>query len=313
MSRQNPAETAHTDPEDPRHTPRADPDARPGAQHADGGPGAVPLVAQPEHGTRSAANRGPGGTRPRPTPAEHDTHLPAVPANGGPATRADHHTRPPGHAALPGRPVAHTEHHRAVHHPEDQLERFSTAGLPWYGLDAGWQGPRALGLISTGPDGLVEFGTLRHGDPAAGRPDSDAQRRAVTALTMARLGRRPLTKPDGSPAGLVEAMSVGTAAALAGVGLVEDNWPWELDPSVRQHWLEQQREIAYTLSETLGAEAWQTLTLPVGDQQQVFHYRESTYGWVMAGARPDCFLAAYGRGVSAYSLAFVRVDPAFYV
>ena len=35
-------------------------------------------------------------------------------------------------------------------------------------------------------------------------------------------------------------------------------------------------------------------------------------GWVMAAARPECFIAAFGRGVSAYSLAFVRVDPAFY-
>ena len=193
------------------------------------------------------------------------------------------------------------------------LSPFAQADLPWYGLDAGWQGRRTLGSVSTGPDGMVEFGTLRHGDEAAVRPDSRAQRRSVTVLTMARLGRRPLYKPDGTPAGSVEAMTVGSAAALAGVGLVEDNWPWQLDAAMRQQWLDQQRELAYVVAETLAGAPWQSLTLPVGEQQQAFHYRESPYGWVMAGARQDCFLAAYGRGVSAYSLAFVRADPALYV
>jgi hypothetical protein len=194
----------------------------------------------------------------------------------------------------------------------DAPDTFARAGLPWYGLDAGWQGPRSLGAVCTGPDGLVEFGTLRHGDLGALRPDAQAQRRSVTVLTMARLGRRPLYKPDGSVAGSVEAMTASAAAALAGVGLVDDNWPWHLDATTRQYWVDQQRDMAYTVAETLGAEPWQPLTLLVGEQQQEFHYRESLYGWVMAAARPDCFLAAYGRGVSAYSLAFVRVDPALY-
>ncbi|HEX4787440.1 MAG TPA: hypothetical protein VH372_03185 [Actinospica sp.] len=189
---------------------------------------------------------------------------------------------------------------------------FTQADLPWYGLDAGWQGRRALGTVSTGPDGLAEFGTLRHGDPAPTRPNAEVQRRYVAVLTMARLDRRPRYKPDGSGAGAVEAMTASAAAALAGVGLVEDNWPWQLGASMRQTWLDQQRELAYVLSDRLGADPWHTLTLPVGEQQQPFHYRESPYGWVMAAARPDCFLAAYGKGVSAYSLAFVRVDPELY-
>jgi hypothetical protein len=301
MSRQDPADTAHTEPEDPRGTPQAAAEARPAPpQPKNGGSGVRAHPAQIEAAQTGAAQTEHGG---HPAPS------------GGPAVRAEHEhrRRPPGHPAEPGHPTAHAEHRGHPRGPQNQLAHFAAAGLPWYGLDAGWQGARDLGAVSTGPDGLVEFGTLRHGDPAASRPDSQAQRRAVTVLTMARLGRRPLYKPGGGHAGAVEALSVGTAAALAGVGLVEDNWPWELDANVRQHWLDQQREIAYTLSETLGAEAWQTLTLPVGDQQQTFHYRESTYGWVMAAARPECFLAAYGRGVSAYSLAFVRVDPGFYV
>lgn len=201
---------------------------------------------------------------------------------------------------------------RGVPETDSALDSFTRADLPWYGLDAGWQGSRNLGVVSTGPDGLVEFGTLRHGDAGPARPDAQAQRRSVTVLTMARLGRRPLRKPDGGDAGSVEAMTAGVAAALAGVGLVEDNWPWHLEAGMRQHWLDQQRELAYELGETLGAQPWHPLTLLVGEQQQAFQYRESPYGWVLAAARPDCFLAAYGRGVSAYSLAFVRVDPALY-
>lgn len=196
--------------------------------------------------------------------------------------------------------------------PADALDGFLRAGLPWYGLDAGWQGPRGLGAVSTGPDGVVEFGTLRHGDPPATRPDARAQRRCVTVLTMARLERRQLARSDGQPAGFVEAMTVNAAAALAGVGLVEDNWPWELPPSVRQQWLDQQRDLAYVVSDVLTGEPWRPLALPVGREQRSFHYRESPYGWVLAGSLPDCFLAAYGRGVSAYSLAFVRVDPRHY-
>jgi hypothetical protein len=208
--------------------------------------------------------------------------------------------------------LAHGAPGRLSDQPADVLTAFTEADLPWYGLDAGWQGARALGMVSTGPDGLAEFGTLRHGDPAATRPDARAQRRSVTVLTMARLGRRPLARPDGRAAGSVEAMNVSAAAALAGVGLVEDNWPWDLDTQLRQQWLDQQRELAYVVAETLAGEPWQPLTLLVGQQQQAFHYRESPYGWVMAASRPDCLLAAYGRGVSAYSLAMVRVDPKLY-
>ena len=129
---------------------------------------------------------------------------------------------------------------------------------------------------------------------------------------MARLGRRPLFKPDGQPAGSVEAMTVGAAAALAGVGLVEDNWPWDLDPSVRQQWLDQQRELAYVVSEVLAGEPWQpprsrsaaaaALPLPrvpvrLGD-----------------GRGADRLLPGRVRTRhSAYSLAFVRVDPKLYV
>jgi hypothetical protein len=192
--------------------------------------------------------------------------------------------------------------------PSDGHAAFRAAQLPWYGLDAGWRGARRLGALCTDIDGTVQYGTLLHGDAPAGRPGGDPQRRAVTVVTMAPLPRRPSLRPDGTARGFVEASTVASAAAVAGIGLVEDQWPWHLDVSVREHWMDQQRELAAQVAERLGDLPWRLLTLTVDLLPQVFHYRESEYGWVLATATQHCFLAAYGRGVSAYSLAFTQAS-----
>jgi len=189
---------------------------------------------------------------------------------------------------------------------------FRAAQLPWYGLDAGWRGERRLGALSADADGTVQYGTLLHGDPASGRPGGDPQRRAVTVVTMAPLPRRPAVRPDGTTRGFVEASTVATVAAVAGLGLVDEQWPWHLDVAVRQDWIDQQRELAGQVADRLGDLPWRLLTLTVDLMPQVFHYRESAYGWVLATATQHCLLGAYGRGVSAYSLAFTRVNLADY-
>lgn len=185
---------------------------------------------------------------------------------------------------------------------------FRAAQLPWYGLDAGWRGERRLGALCIDIDGTVQYGTLLHGDAPTGRPGGDPQRRAVTVVTMAPLARRPSLRPDGSARGFVEASTVASAAAVAGIGLVEDQWPWHLEVSVRERWMDQQRDLAAQVAERLGDLPWRLLTLTVDLLPQVFHYRESEYGWVLATATQHCFLAAYGRGVSAYSLAFTQAS-----
>jgi hypothetical protein len=38
-----------------------------------------------------------------------------------------------------------------------------------------------------------------------------------------------------------------------------------------------------------------------------FHYRESEYGWVLAGSARGVHLGAYGRGMSAYGLGLAAV------
>lgn len=185
---------------------------------------------------------------------------------------------------------------------------FRSARLPWYGLDPGWRGERRLGTLCVHTDDTVQYGTLLHGDPPAVRPGGDPQRRAVTVVTMAPLPRRPVLRADGAERGFVEASTVSSVAAVAGIGLVEEQWPWHLDAMVRQQWMDQQRELAVQVADRLGDLPWRLLILSVDLLPQVFHYRESEYGWVLATATKHCFLAAYGRGVSAYSLAFAQVD-----
>jgi hypothetical protein len=211
--------------------------------------------------------------------------------------------------------------------PRSVDEVFLSAALPWYGLDAQWRGPRQLGSVSTGPDGAVEYGLLGHGDAPSGRPATreDPPRKSAAVLTMALLPRRPVPRPDGVAGVFLEATGVGTAAAVAGLRLVEEQWPWQLDPVIRQDWLHQQRDLACEVAERLGEPPWRLLTLPLDGAPHVFHYRESQYGWVLAATAPlratqqgtaatrDFLIAAYGRGVSAYALGLARADLARYL
>lgn len=214
-------------------------------------------------------------------------------------------------------PVSPASAGQAAHAAGDEAG-FREAGLPWYGLDEGWTRERRLGALCRGADGLVEYGSLEHGDPPAGRPGLDAYRKAVTVVTMARLPRRPVLRPDGRPGGFLEATDAAAVAAVAGLGLVAEQWPWKLQVGLRQDWLYQQRELACSSAEQLGGEPWRMLTLPLGGAPHVFHYRECDYGWVLVAPGPvesggvSCFLAAFGHGVSAYPLVLAQADLSDY-
>jgi hypothetical protein len=212
--------------------------------------------------------------------------------------------------------------------PRSADEVFLSAALPWYGLDDQWRGPRQLGSVSTGSDGCVEYGLLGHGEPPSGRPtlEEGSARKSAAVLTMALLPRRTEQRPDGAAGASLEATSVETAAAVAGLRLVEEQWPRQLDPAVRHEWLLQQRDLACEVAERLGDPPWRLLTLPLDGAPHVFHYRESQYGWVLAATAPlrvparpgasavgDFLVAAYGRGVSAYGLGLARADLARYL
>ncbi|WP_443072349.1 hypothetical protein [Streptomyces sp. RPT161] len=189
------------------------------------------------------------------------------------------------------------------------VDGYLLASFPWYGLDQAFAGPRWLMQVGTSADGTVEHGALGHGDmptlksslPMAD-PAPDAQRFAVVVT----LAHRPLRRSaDGT--GVLEATSVNSAAWLAGSGLLSYTWPHRMERSLRQDWLEQQTAIAWELADDLAGSAWSTLTLPVDGVPTPFHYRESEYGWVLAGSASTAHIGAYGRGMSAYGLAFAVV------
>ncbi|WP_432161213.1 hypothetical protein [Streptomyces sp. NRRL F-5630] len=184
---------------------------------------------------------------------------------------------------------------------------YRRAAFPWYGLDAAYTGPRWLMQAAVAADGAVEHGSLGHGEEPSVRTEggADKERFAAVVTVAAHEGRRTA---DGT--GMLEATTVSSAAWLAGAGLLTVTWPGQIDHTLRDDWLEQQTEAAWELADDLAGEAWSSLTLPVDGRPTPFHYRESEYGWVLAGTAGDSgvHLGAYGRGMSAYGLAFSRVE-----
>ena len=68
---------------------------------------------------------------------------------------------------------------------------------------------------------------------------------------------------------------------------------------------QQLEPAAWDLADDLGGPGWSSLSLPVDGVPAPFHYRESEYGWVVAGSTSEgVHLGAYGHGMSAYGLGF---------
>lgn len=184
---------------------------------------------------------------------------------------------------------------------------YRRADFPWYGLDEAYTGPRWLMQAAIAGDGAVEHGSLGHGEEPSVRtePGADKERFVAVVTVAAHPGRRTA---DGT--GVLEATTVSSAAWLAGAGLLTVTWPGRIDHTLRDDWLDQQTEAAWELADDLGGEDWTSLTLPVDGEATPFHYRESEYGWVLAGTAESggVHLGAYGRGMSAYGLAFRKVE-----
>ena len=193
---------------------------------------------------------------------------------------------------------------------------YLRADFPWYSLDDGWTGPRWLTPVASDPDGRVHYGSIGHGDqPTRGyvprgssvgstdAADAVDDRRFAVVVTVAGRPARRL----GNGTGMLEATSVSSAAWLAGSGLLAATDQAPLGREMRQTWLDQQSNLAWELADDLGGPGWSALTLPVNGTPQPFRYRESEYGWVLAGDAPGVHLGGYGRGVSAYALGFTTV------
>ncbi|MCF1598219.1 hypothetical protein [Streptomyces muensis] len=185
------------------------------------------------------------------------------------------------------------------------VDGYLLAPFPWYGLDEAFTGPRWLMQVGMAADGTVEHGSTGHGDEPSVRNEAteDREKFAVVVTVAAHPSRR---SADGT--GLLEATSVSSAAWLAGVGLLSFTWPGQMDHTLRDDWLEQQTETAWALADDLDGSDWSTLSLPVDGVPTPFHYRESEFGWVLAGSTQEgVHVGAYGRGMSAYGLGFAMI------
>lgn len=186
-----------------------------------------------------------------------------------------------------------------------ETEGFLRAPFAWYGLDEAFTGPRRLMQIGTAADGTVQYGSMGHGDEPSIKSETggaEKERFAVVVTVAANPVRR-----TGDGTGVLEATTVSSAAWLAGSGLLAHTWPANLDHTRRDNWLDQQTETAFELADDLEGPAWTTLSLPVDGVPVPFHYRESEFGWVLAGSATGVHIGAYGRGMSAYGLGFAAV------
>ncbi|MEV6110604.1 hypothetical protein AB0M28_38780, partial [Streptomyces sp. NPDC051940] len=185
---------------------------------------------------------------------------------------------------------------------ERVVDEFLRASFPWYGLDQAFSGPRWLLRTGAGADGQIEHGSTGHGDTPSYLAEAGLKDHRFTVVVT--VASRPVRRSaDGT--GVLDATSVSSAAWLAGSGLLSCTWPAQMERAMREDWLAQQTGVAWELADDLQGPGWSTLTLPVDGEPVPFHYRESEYGWVLAGATGNTVhLGAYGRGMSAYGLAF---------
>ncbi|MFD7231718.1 hypothetical protein [Streptomyces sp. NPDC059881] len=187
------------------------------------------------------------------------------------------------------------------------VDGYLRAPFPWYGLDEAFTGQRWLMQVGTDADGSVQHGSMGHGDEPSIKSDAagaEKERFAVVVTVAASPVRR-----SGDGTGVLDATTVSSAAWLAGSGLLAYTWPAQLDHSLRDDWLAQQTETAFELADDLDGSAWSELSLPVDGVPMPFHYRESEFGWVLAGSAGNgVHIGAYGRGMSAYGLGFAVVQ-----
>jgi hypothetical protein len=232
---------------------------------------------------------------------------------GGGPLRTDENEEASGHMETTSQAVAQspgTEGGGQFPSARRTVDGYLLAPFPWYGLDEAFTGPRWLMQVGTAADGAVEHGSIGHGDEpsvknefASGSGEEPREKFAVVVTVAASPVRR---SADGT--GLLEATSVSSAAWLAGVGLLSFTWPGQMDHSLRDDWLEQQTETAWALADDLPGSEWSTLSLPVDGVPTPFHYRESEFGWVLAGSTDEgVHVGAYGRGMSAYGLGFAKI------
>lgn len=187
------------------------------------------------------------------------------------------------------------------------VDGYLHAPFPWYGLDGAFTGPRWLMQVGTAADGSVQHGSMGHGDEPSIKSEATGGERERFAVVVT-VASSPVRR-TGDGTGVLDATTASSAAWLAGSGLLAGTWPPQLDHSLRDDWLDQQTETAFELAHDLAGAPWSELSLPVDGVPMPFHYRESEFGWVLAGSTGNgVHIGAYGRGMSAYGLGFSVVQ-----
>ncbi|MGC5346120.1 hypothetical protein ACPXCE_05135 [Streptomyces sp. DT24] len=182
------------------------------------------------------------------------------------------------------------------------VDGYLRAAFPWYGLDEAFTGARWLMQVGTTADGTVRHGAVGHGDEPSVHADMGIEKERFAVVVT--VGNSPV-RHSGDGTGVLEATTASSAAWLAGSGLLSYTWPPQLDHVLRDEWVDQQTETAFALADDLEGPVWSALSLPVDGVPMPFRYRETEFGWVLAGsARDGVHIGAYGRGMSAYGLAF---------
>ncbi|GGY77449.1 hypothetical protein [Streptomyces nitrosporeus] len=185
------------------------------------------------------------------------------------------------------------------------VDGYLKAPFPWYGLDDAFTGERWLMQVTADAEGVVQHGCTGHGEEPVLRFGENAEKARFAVVVT--VGAGPL-RHSGDGTGVLEAVTASSAALLAGSGLLTRTWPAQMDHVLRSEWLSQQTETAFALADELGQAPWSSLSLPVDGVPVDFHYRESEFGWVLAGSAPDgVHIGAYGRGLSAYGLGFAVI------
>ncbi|MFE7773865.1 hypothetical protein ACFU5O_08190 [Streptomyces sp. NPDC057445] len=188
------------------------------------------------------------------------------------------------------------------------VDGYLRAPFPWYGLDEAFTGPRWLMQVGATADGTVQHGSMGHGEEPSIKSDASGTEKERFAVVVT-VAASPV-RGSGDGTGVLDATTVSSAAWLAGSGLLAYTWPALLDHALRDDWLDQQTETAFELADDLAGPAWSELSLPVDGVPVPFHYRESEFGWVLAGSAGSAgvHIGAYGRGMSAYGLGFSVVQ-----
>ncbi|KIF76556.1 hypothetical protein QR77_27160 [Streptomyces sp. 150FB] len=187
------------------------------------------------------------------------------------------------------------------------VDGYLSAPFPWYGLDEAFSGPRWLMQVGAAADGTVQHGSIGHGDEPSIRPDASGAEKERFAVVVT-VAISPVRR-TGDGTGHLDATTASSAAWLAGSGLMSYTWPSQLDHTLRDDWLSQQIEAAFVIADDLTTPEWSELSLPVDGVPTPFRFRESEFGWVLAGSpEGKVHLGAYGRGMSPYGLAFSAIE-----